>query len=375
MAGLYIHIPYCRQACHYCDFHFSTNLASKAAMLKGMASELRHWQATWQGGSFETIYFGGGTPSILEDEEIAFLMRVLDETFDLSKATEITLEANPDDFLPGKAKFWKQLGINRLSIGIQTFDSNRLKWMNRAHSARQAQEAVEQARVAGFGNLNLDLMYNFPQAEEADLKLDIELLTNLMPEHISAYSLTIEPKTTFGVYARKGLLTEVDEDKASDQFVLVRNMLSDKGFEPYEVSNFAKPGFASKHNSQYWFQTPYLGIGPGAYSFDGTFRWANEGHNARYIKNWCQPGITEPQKERMSQTDLANEMILTRLRTIWGLSLKELEEKTGIDLAESKRMELEALMAQKLIQMTSATLFLTDRGLLLSDFIALKLCL
>lgn len=375
MAGLYIHIPFCRQACHYCDFHFSTQLGNMEAMVLAMEKEmdLRLEKADAR-PTLETIYFGGGTPSVLPQPLLSRLFRKLEKSFDLSHCTEITLEANPDDGGKEQIRFWKSLGINRLSIGIQSLNEERLRWMNRLHDAQTAIRMVKTAQDMELDNLSLDLMYQFPDSTISELQSDLEAITGLEPRHISAYGLTIEEKTVFGHRKAKGLLQPLEDEWAANQFSLVRETLQSKGFIQYEISNFGQEGFFSQHNSSYWFQKPFWGIGPGAHGFDGKDRYANISNNPLYIKSLLENGKLAETREILSMESLANEIILTRLRTMWGLNLEELKEKTGFDLGSLKKELLEEWQKKQLmIREKLEIIQLSPPGQLLADYLAMQL--
>ena len=371
MAGIYIHIPFCRKACHYCDFHFSTSLSGIDEMVKAMASELQLKAQLFENEAVETIYFGGGTPSLLSAAQLGVLLETINENYTLN-LKEVTLEANPDDISTESLTDWKSLGINRLSIGLQTFHNKTLAWMNRIHSAEEGRNSVKLAQDFGFDNLSLDLIFNIPQSSEKDLQEDIGSLLALDPQHISAYNLNIEPQTVFGKRKKKGELHELDDEQSAQQFLLVRNRLKDSGFDPYEISNFAKLGKEALHNTNYWFQVPYLGIGPSAHGMIGNIRTANVANNALYIRSLKENKLAGTE-EILSPADLANEMILTQLRTKWGLNLNELRTKTGIDMVYQHQDNLNSFQNLDLLYFQKDTTYLTDKGILLADYIAMQL--
>jgi oxygen-independent coproporphyrinogen-3 oxidase len=326
--------------------------------------------------SFNTLYFGGGTPSILNDSQLSFLFYQAGKVFGFNKLKEITLEANPDDMSEAKLKFWKNLGINRLSIGVQTFNNNKLEWMNRNHNADQARFAISKAQDIGFENLSIDLMYNLPGVSLKELENDFKIISALKPNHISAYSLTIEKETVFGNWLKKGKLEIIPEEEAASQFQFLMDLMMEAGFEQYEISNFSIPGHEAIHNTAYWFQKPYLGIGPGAHGFDGIRkRYVNKPNNALYIKSVIGEDNLHEENENLSENERANEMILTRLRTKWGLNLPEIKIKTGIDFKSLKKAEIEKISKENLLFKENQTLYLTKKGKLFADHIASKLFL
>jgi oxygen-independent coproporphyrinogen-3 oxidase len=342
-------------------------------MVEAFCKEMEIRAQTWSHKKLDSVYFGGGTPSILSPDQMDRIFQTIRRLFEINPGAEITLEANPDDIRKETIQHWNGLGINRLSIGLQSSHNERLSWMNRIHSVEEGRSAVELAQNQGIENLSLDLMYNFPGSTETELLEDIESLLALSPKHISAYGLTIEPQTVFGKRLKKGQLVPLPEETAAKQFLLVHDSLEAAGFEPYEISNFGKPGFLAVHNSAYWFQKPYLGIGPGAHGFDGNVRTENLPNNPLYIKSLLSEGVLFQKEEFLTPEEKANERILTRLRTHWGLSLSELEASTGFALAKVKSKELDLFLGQGLLVQRDETLFLTREGKLLADRIAMEL--
>ncbi|RYZ89566.1 MAG: radical SAM family heme chaperone HemW, partial [Moraxellaceae bacterium] len=267
MAGIYLHIPFCKQKCHYCDFHFSTSLVRKADMVQAIAKEIELQKEYLKGQEVSTIYFGGGTPSLLLEEELHLLLNSLHRNFSIAQNPEITLEANPDDINPASLKNMAAAGINRLSIGIQSFHEPHLQLMNRAHNATEAANCVKLAQNAGFQNISIDLIYGVPAPDHDIWMRDLQKAFSLQVQHISSYALTIEPKTAFGRWAATGKFTGGTEDFVAEQFEILLEQMQANGFEQYEISNFCRPGFYSRHNSNYWRGVPYLGLGPSAHSF------------------------------------------------------------------------------------------------------------
>lgn len=316
-----------------------------------------------------TIYFGGGTPSLLEDHHLKQLMKVIRYEYDLSSNPEITLEANPDDLSKEKLKMLYGHGVNRLSIGVQTFHNDLLKWMNRQHTADQAERCFYEARETGFENISMDLIYALP-ADSHELWLeDLGKMVRLRPEHISAYCLTIEPQTAFGNWLQKDIIQPIDEDQAADQFEILVETLTKYKYEQYEISNFAQLGYESQHNSAYWKDEKYLGIGPSAHSYNGKFRKANVANNAKYLKG-LEEGKLPFEVMTLSNEDQINEYILTSLRTKWGCDLELLKSKYKIDMMQLQGSLLEKMAYKGLLFEDEGFIILTNEGKLLADKIA-----
>jgi oxygen-independent coproporphyrinogen III oxidase len=370
VAGIYIHIPFCKQACHYCDFHFSTNQSVKTALCHAIAAELAMQASYLKDQSIETIYWGGGTPTLLTGNEIEIIQQALTRHFDLRNLQEITIEANPDDLSKEKLVLLKQLGFNRLSIGIQSFDDALLKHFNRAHNSIEALACIENSRETGFENISIDLIYSIPMQDMDLWKRNIEKAILLNPEHISAYSLTLEEKTVFGKWHKKGLLKEVDEVDSALDFELLMDMLGNNGYEQYEISNFSKSGFQAKHNSNYWKQAHYLGVGPSAHSYNGESRQANRSNNQLYIKA-IESEVLPSEVEWLTRENKINEYIFTSLRTAWGCSLRFLLTTHNFDLRKSSSMQ--RFVDQQLIVEKGETIFLTRKGQMLADAISSEL--
>ena len=373
MAGLYLHIPFCKQACHYCDFHFSTNLQQLPSLVECLQVELELRKDYLKGAPVETIYLGGGTPSLVP---IPLLEKLMDQVFSLfpGKKTEVTLEANPDDLQPATLSAWKSLGIDRLSLGIQSFQEEILRAYNRAHSAEEAKKAIHLARTAGFEKFSIDLIYGYPHPNHELWKKDLEEALNLDPGHISAYALTIEPKTALGNWASKGKFQPAEEEFVAQQFEWLLERSEQAGYRAYEISNFSKPGQEALHNCNYWKGVPYLGIGPSAHSFDGSSRAYNPSSNPGYskaLKSRQLPLITEV----LEKEDQVNEEILTRLRTTWGLDTTALAQRYAVDLLHVKEAAIKKLVTLELLQADGKILSLTRKGLLLADSIAAELFL
>ncbi|MEL6539295.1 MAG: radical SAM family heme chaperone HemW [Bacteroidota bacterium] len=366
MAGLYLHIPFCKQACHYCDFHFSTNLRLKAGVLQAIAEELSLQRDYLCQAPLASVYLGGGTPSLLTAPELASLLEAVARHFVLPAGIEVTLEANPDDITIDKLRIWKQLGINRLSIGIQSFQDTVLQAMNRAHNSQEAKRSVELAYQVGFRNVSIDLMYATPGLTQAMWEADLATAMELRPVHIAAYCLTIEPNTAFGRWHQQGKLRAVQEEIVVQQFNTLVDTLSAHHYEHYEVASFCQRGRYAQHNTNYWKQGSYLGIGPGAHSYNGTTRQHNVRHNARYIA-CIQQGTVPCTIEELSHQDHTNEYIMTSLRTQWGCDLNRLKKHYGYCLQETAKPYLKQLFTQKLVFLQGSHLVLTQAGKLLAD--------
>jgi len=369
VAGIYIHIPFCKQACHYCNFHFSTSLRYKNEFVGALLKEIELSEQTINSGAdpvIETIYFGGGTPSLLTQEELVSVLQNLRKHFTITTNAEITLEANPDDINIQKLQEWKSAGINRLSIGIQSFFEEDLQWMNRAHNAQQAWEQLESARTF-FDNITIDLIYGTPGLTNEKWKQNVKKVIALNIPHISCYALTVEPKTPLQKLIHQHKKEDVNADIQSEQFLLLMQWLKEAGYEHYEISNFAKPGWRSRHNSSYWSGKNYFGFGPSAHSFDGHTRWWNIANNNIYIQS-IQEGKLPVEKEVLTAMQKANEYIMTSLRTKEGLDLNRIKEIKEYLVAKSKKYISSGVMVSG-----NDTLILTDEGKLLADGIAADL--
>lgn len=333
MAGIYIHIPYCKKACTYCDFHFSTSLSTKHQLIHSISKEIGQRFNYLKNNTLDSVYFGGGTPSLLSENEFELIFDELKKHFVYDSKTEITIETNPDDISIENLKAWKQLGINRLSIGLQSFIDDELVWMNRAHNAKQSIDSVLLAQEYGFENITIDLIYG---SKFQDLKTWEKTLTTavgLNTQHISSYNLTIENKTALGKNNSIGKEPSINDDLSSKQFLMMSEILTNSDFIHYEISNFGKPGFFAKHNSNYWLQKEYLGVGPSAHSFNGSSRQWNLKNNNLYIKAIDQ-NLSYFEEEDLSLKDRFNEYVLTRLRTIWGCDVEEIKLFFGEKLLE-----------------------------------------
>ena len=370
MAGIYVHIPYCRKACIYCDFHFSTSLQSMPEMVDCIIKEihLRHHEISTP---ITTLYFGGGTPSLLEFNMLERIFEALAEHFILD-LEEITLECNPDDVTIEKLASWKKAGINRLSIGIQSFEDVHLKWMNRSHNSDQAVECLEHAQAAGYNNITIDLIYGFDGLSDEQLLKNLSRINRFDIPHISTYAMTIEPKTVLGHWFQKGKYLEVEDEKVNRQFNLLMDYLGENGFNHYEISNFARPGFKAMHNFNYWNNVPYLGFGPGAHSYLLTKRVENVSHNIKYIKALNGNKLLSTTEQLTSQ-DLYHEYILVSLRTSRGISESYLTQHHS-EYLDHFNKEVGPFLGE-FITFSEAHYKLTRRGKHLADYIASRLFL
>ncbi len=367
MAGIYIHIPFCKQACHYCNFHFATSIHYKNDFILALLKEIDLQKDYPEKESIQTIYFGGGTPSLLNIEDLVLIIEKVKSVFIVKDGAETTLETNPDDITEEKLLNWKEAGFNRLSIGVQSFFEEDLKWMNRAHTASQALDSLQLAKQY-FDNITIDLIYGTPQLTNEKWKHNVETAISLNIPHLSCYALTVEPKTPLDKMIKQNKSEDVNPDKQSEQFLLLMQWLEDACYEHYEISNFAKPastagkpGWRSRHNSSYWQGKNYLGLGPSAHSFNGTSRQWNVSNNNIYIES-INKGIIPSEKEILSETQKLNEYIMTSLRTIEGLKL----DIAGAGLLEKSKKFIDS----GLLKLENNSLVLTREGKLLADRIA-----
>ncbi|WP_319500292.1 radical SAM family heme chaperone HemW [uncultured Draconibacterium sp.] len=366
MAGIYIHIPFCRQKCYYCDFYKTVNTSLQHDFIGALKNEAKVRKNYLNNETVETIYFGGGTPSVLTAPEIAEILAVLNDEFKVNSDAEITFEANPDDLSNDYLKALKQEGINRLSIGIQAFQNRHLEKMNRRHNAAQAVEAIENAAKNGFSNLSADLIYGLPDLTPKEWEESLNQMFNLPVKHLSAYHLTYHEGTAFYTWLKKGTLKELKEAESVAQFNTLVDMSLANGFEHYEISNLAKDQLYSRHNTAYWMGTKYLGLGPSAHSFDGVSRRWNDSSVEAYIKAQSN-NQTYFEEEKLSENDQYNEYILTRIRTKWGVSEKELEQRFGREKASYFSRQLAKYYDTGVLKINNEIITLTRKGLFVSD--------
>lgn len=368
MSGIYIHIPFCKQACHYCDFHFSTSMKKKEEMVLAIAKELKLRKSEFQDEQVETIYFGGGTPSVLELDEINFLIKTVYENYSVVENPEITLEANPDDLTEERIIAISQSKINRLSIGIQSFIEDDLKLMNRAHNSAEAKKCLEIA-THYFDNITIDLIYGIPGMTNKKWLQNIETALAFNVPHISCYALTVEPKTALNKLIQTGKIAEPSDEVAQEHFCILVEQLEANDFIHYELSNFGKENYFSKNNSSYWLGKKYLGIGPSAHSFDGVSRSWNISNNSLYVKS-IQENQLPNEVEILTITDRYNEYIMTGLRTIWGVSLEKIASEFGNDYLDYLQNQMQKFLIDDLLFMENKILKTTQKGKFLTDGIA-----
>lgn len=371
MSGIYIHIPFCKQACHYCDFHFSTSMGKKEAMVSALRKELELRKEEFSAEVVETIYFGGGTPSVLTSEEINSIIQSVYENYEVVENPEITLEANPDDLSKDKIIELANSPINRLSIGIQSFFEEDLKLMNRAHSVKEAIDSLSLA-TRQFDNISIDLIYGMPNMTNERWQENIDKALSFNIPHISSYVLTVEPKTALASFIEKGTITPLDDEVAQEHFNILLEKMEAAGFENYEISSFSKPGYYSKNNTSYWLGKKYMGIGPSAHSFDGLHRSWNVKNNPKYIKS-IKNNELPMEVETLSKTDRYNEYVMTGLRTIWGVSLSEIEKNFGCKYHEYLLKQADKYIEKQLLHINDNVLLTTKKGKFLVDGIAADL--
>ena len=368
MPGIYIHIPFCKKACHYCNFHFSTQTKYINEFTEALLIEI-DLQQKYLTGKIETLYFGGGTPSILSKEAIQSIFNKIKDSFDLSQDLEFTLEANPDDLTAKQAQDWLEMGVNRLSIGIQSFQPHSLAWMNRAHSIQQAHAAIANAKAAGFSNISADLIYGTPHLSDQDLAEDLQTLLNYNIPHISCYALTVEEKTALYTMIEKKSMQQVDTVQQARQFELIVQTLDEAGWEHYEIPNFSKPNCRSKHNSNYWNGIPYLGLGPAAHSFNIHSRQWNIANNQLYfqsIKNNTVPF----EVETLDNTTRFNEYMMISLRQMEGFSLEKIKNEFGERYEAHVKIIATNFEHKKQLQKTDLGYRLTKEAKFFADGIA-----
>ncbi len=367
MAGIYIHIPFCKTICGYCDFFRSADLRRRGDYIEALHRELEATQGYLTDRRIQTIYFGGGTPSTIAPEECAKIIEHIGQLYDTSEVEEITLEANPDDLSDDYIARLADTPINRLSLGVQSLHDDELKFMNRRHSAAQAEEAVRRAQQRGFDNISIDLIYGLPCSTTERWHENLQRAMTLDIQHISAYHLGIEPHTRFGALRDKGLLTPVSEQTSHDQYRLLCQTLADHGFEHYEISNFALPDRRSRHNSSYWNDTPYLGVGAGAHSYNGHSRRWVAGNLGKYIEGSHTTDIYTT--EELDDNAHYNEYVMTRLRTSEGIDTAELLAKFGAHKLHYFDTQSRPHLEQKRLLNTAGRVFIPTDNFLISDSI------
>ena len=368
MAGIYIHIPFCKKACHYCNFHFSTQTQHIQEFTHALVAEIK-LQKNYLTAPIETLYFGGGTPSLLKKAELEMIIEAIKAHFNLAPHFEFTIEANPDDINPSIAAEWLTLGVNRLSMGIQSFQAASLAWMNRAHTVEQSHQAIRIVQAAGFKDISADLIYGTPHLSDENLMADIETLIQYKINHISCYALTVEEKTALFSMIAKKQIEDIDATKQARHFKIIMDALTAMGFEHYEISNFAMPNCKSKHNSNYWNQVPYLGLGPSAHSYNGAQRQWNVANNSLYfqsIKNKLVPF----ELENLSLTQKFNEYMMISLRKSEGFSTDYIKAVFGEKYSINTLSIVPKYIAMGQLETTDKGFTLTKEAKFFADGIA-----
>ncbi|MBL4669221.1 MAG: radical SAM family heme chaperone HemW [Flavobacteriales bacterium] len=365
MAGIYIHIPFCKQTCSYCDFHFSISLKYKTDLVKALVLEIenRKHQLT---SEINTIYFGGGTPSLLNDDELKLIIDAVYQNYNVASNIELTLECNPDDLSKNKLKELKNAGVNRLSIGVQSFDNEELQFFNRAHNSSQAESSIKRSQDVGFENITIDLIYGSPLLTDKIWLENLQKVNDLEVPHLSAYGLTVEPKTKLDHQIKTGQFPILDDDKMIAQFKVLVQKTKEFGFTQYEVSSFGKKGFYSQHNSNYWKGVEYLGFGPSAHSYIGEKRIWNVSNNIKYIKALNTAGIYF-EEETIDEKTAFNEYVLTRLRTIWGIDLDFIKNNFNEEINTHFQKEIQQYSKSSYLQTEKDKITLTQEGIFIAD--------
>ena len=372
MAGLYVHIPFCVSKCAYCAFYSMPSLKMKGAFMKALLSEMASRVPYLNGEQVNTVYFGGGTPSILSVEELDVILRAIRQHYRVSDQAEFTLEANPDTLSLDYLSALRKAGVNRLSIGIQSFFDEDLRYLSRRLDSTHARQCVGWARQAGFDNLSLDLIYGLPTATAERWRQNLDLFFETGAQHLSAYALTVEPNTILEKQIATGKALPVREDDAVRDYEILVDRAAKEGFVHYEISNFARPGFRSKHNCSYWNRTPYIGFGPAAHSFDGNSRQWNVAHLQHYIDG-IEAGHPDVEQETLTPEQRYDEYVMTALRTMWGIDLKYMKRELGERFSTYCERQAESLVSQGRLTRTNEFLHLDDRQMLFADGIAAEL--
>ncbi|MEJ6749795.1 MAG: radical SAM family heme chaperone HemW [Bacteroidia bacterium] len=372
MAGIYIHIPFCKKACFYCDFHFSVSFQQKDEVVASLIKELKERKNFIGQEEVKTIYFGGGTPSVLNAGNISEILKEAYAQYTVNDNAEITFECNPDDLSKEYLKGLKECGVNRLSIGIQSLNDESLTWMNRSHNVTQALQAIDSAAALGFRDMSIDLIYGIPMLTEDEWRQTLKRALAMPINHLSAYSLTLEENTPYNKLVQQKKYKKPNDDEASRHFEILLEEIKLAGWENYEVSNFCKAGNYSKHNTAYWQNVKYLGIGPSAHSFDGKSRHWNVRSNKEYIQK-IQAGESVSESEELSTKDIVNEALITGLRTKWGVNLAEVMEQYEYDIAATNQTQIMEWQQKDWLEMKDGVLRLRADGFLFADYIASEL--
>ena len=371
MSGIYIHIPYCKQACHYCDFHFSTSMKTKNEMIDCIVKEMDIRESEFS-KKIDSLYIGGGTPSLMTNLELETIFNGLEKKMSIGDIKEITIEINPEDLISEKLEFYKEIGINRLSIGIQSMNNNILKWMNRSHDTNQVINGLNNTKVAGFENINLDFIYGTPKNLSRDYKSELLEILKFNPTHLSCYHLTIEDGTYFGHLEKKKKIKRIEDDVSQEEFLWISEKLKSKNYQHYEISNFAVQGKESFHNSNYWNQSSYIGLGPGAHSFRNSTRRWNISNNRLYIKN-IKAGIPYFEQEVLSPYDIVNEKIMLGLRTLNGLDKDHVFSIVPQAIKEGIESKLNTFLKDEILLSTNNIISMNPEKWLLSEYVSREL--
>ena len=371
MSGIYIHIPYCKQACHYCDFHFSTSMNTKNEMIDCIVKEMDIRESEFS-KKIDSLYIGGGTPSLMTNLELETIFNGLEKKMSIGDIKEITIEINPEDLIREKLEFYKKIGINRLSIGIQSMNNNILKWMNRSHDTNQVINGLNNTKDAGFENINLDFIYGTPENLSRDYKSELLEILKFNPTHLSCYHLTIEDGTFFGHLEKKRKIKRIEDDVSQQEFRWISEKLKSKNYQHYEISNFAVQGKESFHNSNYWNQSSYIGLGPGAHSFRNSTRRWNISNNRLYIKN-IKAGIPCFEQEFLSPYDIVNEKIMLGLRTLNGLDKNHLFSIIPQPVKDEVERKLNTFLKDKILISKENIISMNPEKWLLSEYVSREL--
>ena len=371
MSGIYIHIPYCKQACHYCDFHFSTSMKTKNEMIDCIVKEMDIRESEFS-KKIDSLYIGGGTPSLMTNLELETIFNGLEKKISIGDIKEITIEINPEDLISEKLEFYKEIGINRLSIGVQSMNNNILKWMNRSHDTNQVINGLNNTKVAGFENINLDFIYGTPKNLSRDYKSELLEILKFNPTHLSCYHLTIEDGTYFGHLEKNKKIKRIEDDISQQEFRWISEKLKSKNYQHYEISNFAVQGKESFHNSNYWNQSSYIGLGPGAHSFRNSIRRWNISNNRLYIKN-IKAGIPYFEQEVLSPYDIVNEKIMLGLRTLNGLDKDHVFSIVPQAIKEEIESKLNTFLKDEILLSTNNIISMNPEKWLLSEYVSREL--
>ena len=371
MSGIYIHIPFCAKACHYCDFHFSTNLSNKSTLTNAICEEIKLRKKEFS-GVFNSIYFGGGTPSLLTLAELEKIMNQIFIYVDSSQIQEVTIEVNPEDITVELLRGYQKIGINRLSIGVQSLDDKILNWMNRNHSSEKAITAINKAQELGIENISVDFIYGVPNFPNRNISNELYQLLNNSPFHISCYHFTIEEKTYFGWLKKQEKLAELTDLKSEEEFKLITQTLEQKGYDHYEISNFSLSGKASKHNTNYWKRQQYVGLGPSAHSYNYPTRKWNISNNAAYIKQ-LQQGKLNQEQEKLSNIDHFNELIMLGLRTKEGVNIEEALSLIESNQQDKIKLKIQEFIDDKFLAKEGPVISLRKEKWLLSEYVSREL--